>query len=654
LSRREDYPEETFVKLWLGRVEKSKEKFDKDFQRMRKNTELAFGLQWDGQEGLHGDAYVNNIILRVVNQKVASLYARDPKASVERVERMDFEVWDGTQESIEAAMMTVMQMQSMGLPPNPEDMMLLNDYETGKQYQKLVDKVAATLHVVYDWQLAQQQPTFKALMKRLVRRTTTCGVGYLRPHFVTDGGAAVGADSAYGSEELMSQELHQTTLDAVEDPDATKNEYRKQQVTALARSLADMTPEEQEVVSELLVLDCLDSTSVLPDPKCTCVKTFEGAQWLAIAYKQLTLLDINLLFKLRLTHEDLTGKESAIDWAASQTEQADQLLAEEAQTYCVYEILDRRTQSHFYITPGFCGFLKAPEPVPLEVPGFWPLLTLTFNDVEILDDTKASIFPPSDVDLIYHPQQERNRMRNELREHRKANAPGQMAPSGALSTEDKDRLESRESNEVVEVTVPPGTDMSKVIQPIPGVMIDSALYDTGSTEQDVLMATGMQEANLGPAKPNVTATVGSIAEQSRQTQLSSNIDDVDDFLTNFAKMTIHVLMLNHSVEMVKFIAGRGAVFPETDRELFLNALSIQVAAASSGRPNQMQDVANYERLAPFLIQAGASPKFMVREGARRLGDRINLKDAFPLVPPSAVPISKPTVGAQPSALPTPV
>src|SRR5207247_568836 len=91
-------------------------------------------------------------------------------------------------------------------------------------------------------------------------------------------------------------------------------------------------------------------------------------------------------------------------------------------------------------------------------------------------------------------------------------------------------------NEVIELEgVPPEQPIEKYIVPMQFAELDPRLYDTAPLEQDFMLGGGAQQADLGPALPNVTATVGNIAEQSRMNVSASNIDDLDGLLTRLAK-----------------------------------------------------------------------------------------------------------------------
>ena len=164
------------------------------------------------------------------------------------------------------------------------------------------------------------------------------------------------------------------------------------------------------------------------------------------------------------------------------------------------------------------------------------------------------------------------------------------------------------------------------------------------------MSSGMQEANLGPAGKDVTATVGTIAEQSRMTMLGSNIDDLDSFLSRLAAAGVELMLRGFSQETMKRIVGVGAVWPEGQAEDYINEVQIKVKAASSGRPNKALELSQIQQIVPLLLQAGANPHGMVEEIVSRWDTQIDVDKFFPLnlgammsPPPSA---SAPKNGVQ--------
>jgi hypothetical protein len=342
---------------------------------------------------------------------------------------------------------------------------------------------------------------------------------------------------------------------------------------------------------------------------------------------------VNSYFELDIE----TGTDGAKDYGPDNREQNPQSDESEQDSppkmVCLWHVFDLDTKSTFFIVDGYKKYVQAPMPAEPQVKGFYPFAALTFNDCEVEEGQKATIFPPSDVDLMHHAQKEWNRTRDGLRSHRKARAPKWMVPKGVLSEADLDNIANGTPCEAIELeSVTKQDDMEKILKPFPHEAIDPAVYDTKPLSDDIMFAVGAQEANMGPAKANVTATVGSIAEQSRMVLASSNVDDLDDFLSLLAKMGGEMLLREMSEQTVKQIAGPGAAWPVVNRNDFLNAIYLETVAASSGRPNKAIELQNARELGPLLLQAGANPMFLVRELVKRLDDRIDPEDAFPLVP----------------------
>ena len=92
---------EESVKLWRKRLKDAKIFFEPDMKRMRENMEFAAGIQWNGQADIDDKEgrYIANFVTQQVNQKVSSLYAKDPKCKAKMRRRLNYKRWDGTVES---------------------------------------------------------------------------------------------------------------------------------------------------------------------------------------------------------------------------------------------------------------------------------------------------------------------------------------------------------------------------------------------------------------------------------------------------------------------------------------------------------------------------------------------------------------------------
>ena len=624
--------EKAAVKLWAKRIKEAKRLFKPDFERMRDNMNFAAGVQYKDQRSIETNKYISNLVLKAVNSKVAGLYARDPKAVARRRKRMDYQLYDGNPATLMQAQIASMQGQQLGMPNMGADA-ILTDFMQGHQWEQMVEKVCRTMEITYGYQCDSQAPEFKYQMKQLVRRTVTTGVGYVRLNFSRQFDHTLTSTATDDSLSMRAKRLERLTQKAA-DGDIMPEDQRMEQIKMLAASLVQSVNDgDQTNVEERLEFDFPPSTSIIVDPRCRALKGFIGAHWIAQQYI-MPLEDVNAFFEtdIKAGGELIKYNQDGQERVPEGNEQTDKDVKPLA---CLWEVFSLDTKSKFYIADGHSEWVSAPEPVTPSINRFWPVFALTFNDIEIEQGQKASIYPPSDVELMKSAQREWNRTREALREHRIENTPFYCVRKGVLSDNDKDKLTNHKSGEVIELEGLQGDmDINKVIMAFRPAPIDPALYQTQPLEQDIQLAVGAQQANLGPTDTKGTATGQTISEQSRISVTSSNVDDLDDLLSDLAKAAGEMMLREFSEQTVKRIAGQGAVWPTQNREDFLNEILLDVVASSSGRPNKAIEIANFERIAPFLLNAGANPWGVIKEGIQRLDDRLDVSDFAPQMPPT--------------------
>ncbi len=635
---------EALVKEWCEKIRSAKRKYYKDFKRMKENMEFVAGYQWDSQEQMNDDRYTVNLTLRAVNQKVATLYARNPKMVVEPRKKRNFQIWDRKMESLMSALMeSQMARMSMGAPPLGA-LALMTDFQQGTMYETMIKAVCETLELAYQYQTDIQTPEFKVQAKQWVRRACVCGVGYVSVNFCREDQYSNELTSTHTRTNVADQVARaRNILDSIKEGEVDADSAEVETLRSLFATIG-VSGQEGTDVSEHLIFDFPPSTSVIPDPSCRNLKGFIGAHWVCREF----VLPLDFVKGYYERPDMKTGGE-----LQTFNENGEEVDLTVSGTTCekpmvrVWVVRNLDTKEDFTLVDGYKDFVSSPVPVD-PVRGFWNLFALTFNDVETEGKCKATIFPPSDVDLLKSAQKEWNRSRQELRKQRIANAPKYVGPDGVLVEEDIAKLANAVSNQFIPLKgLAAGQDPQTVLRPLVHAPIDPALYTSDHLSQDMLLSSGLQEANIGPAQPNVTATVGTIAEQSRMTVASSNVDDLDDVLTALAACGGEMLLRELSKETVERIVGKGSVWPDDPalRADFLNEVSMQIQAASSGRPNKALEIANFERLAPMLLQAGANPQAIIREAIRRLDDRIDPIEFFPV---GGAPMQEPTSGGAPT------
>ena len=75
---------------------------------------MLHGTDVDADAKAVNGNYVVPITNRLVNQAVATLYAKNPTAVAERKQKLMYQLWDGDQQSLQAALQGVaMQQQAL-------------------------------------------------------------------------------------------------------------------------------------------------------------------------------------------------------------------------------------------------------------------------------------------------------------------------------------------------------------------------------------------------------------------------------------------------------------------------------------------------------------------------------------------------------------
>lgn len=581
--------EERFVSGWLDKIKFAKKKFRKDFKRMNECMQLA--THGAMKEWVEDDKYTVPVISRHINLSVAQIYAKNPTTVVERKRRRMYRLWDGRPESVQMALQGAQRgdVRSQALLQEMAQVAVSND---------MVDGVADTVHILWNHQVSTQTVPFKKQMKALVRRAKTCSVGYVRLGYQRQLEPMASEDTGLedSTQQLaLAQQLDRQLAENPEGEDDARIETR----VAVAKSLA-----RARVVQEGLVFMFPRATRVILDPGTIDLTCLTGCMWVAYE-KFLTVDEIERTYGVQID-DGMAEAAGVMQFESDESKQPSALP--------VYEVWCKRTKSVFVISDFHKGYLREPDAPPVFTEKFFDLYTLVFNDVESEDD----LYPPSDVWRMRHMQHEYNRSREGLREHRIAARPYYVATQ-ALEENDGKRLQNHAAHEIIMLkALADGQNVNDVLQAGPVAGIDPNLYEVENIHTDMLRAVGSQEANLGGLSGG-TATESSIAESSRMSGLSDNVDDLDELLEEIARDGARILLQEMSKDYVMEIVGPGAVWPDAPqrRTEMSDEIFLTFEAGSSGRPNKAAELSNLERGAPLLTQMpGVQPGPLVRKFAR--------------------------------------
>jgi len=562
------------VQSWLEKIKEARAhlKIKKAFERMKMCQRIAAtGSQevaW-----VEGGSYVLPVINRHINLATSQLYAKHPTIVTKRKPRMLYKVWDEKTETAQSAMAAVQAGDMSQLP-------LLQDIIAGQQYMMLLDRMAKTVEIAWTYFMSEQKHSYKAQLKLAVRRTKVNGVAYAKLGFqrILEPNPEVTAGIADVTSKIKNLE---SLIAASEGADADES---KKEAEELRLNLADLQAQETLLVREGPVISFPKSDAIIFDPDTVHLKTWAGCGWVA-EMMDMTPAKVRETWGADIGKEFKTYKENG--------EKKGRTMAR------VYEVWDIVAQQSLVVCDGYGDFIKEPSTPSVMLERFNPYFPLVFNEVECDDE----VIPPSDVWLTRHPQDELNRSREGIRQHRRANVPFYGMPAGSLPEKDREKLGSHAAHEVIQFNVPPEGDINKLVKKFEHAAIDPAQYDVEGHMSDIMRAVGTQEANLGPTS-GATATETSIAENSRQSSTADNVDDLDDWLTEITKSGGHLMLMNLQKATIEEIVGPGAAWPDAPqtREEVAKDLSLEIEAGSSGRPNNAAELANMERAAPTVLQ----------------------------------------------------
>ncbi len=635
VQRDQPVPEDaraSLVRRWKDRVKRAKTHWKTPFKRMRENMEFVEGRQWPDTQrnpSKRDDRYVANICIRHVIQRTAELYPNNPTMQAKHKDKLIAQTWDGTDASLVQAQQGILMASQQGLPPDPNAMAIMQDANMVKQYDQMMDRVGKTLELLYKYNVEEQPYAFKASMKMTIRRAIVTGVGYVKASFQRAMKMAPDLELRLAdmSEQLANVErLAADLADQEIDQDSADAETLKVAMQALLS-------EGQLVAREGLLFNYPDSTSIIPDTRCRSLRGFLGADWVAEEYlltadeiEEIYMVDIGSGFTAYDDEGQCTGYEPTSEQryypGGDAHGDAGGLAPPLA---CVWEVYSRKDGVVYVLCDGYPDFLQEPGPPEIDITRFWPWFAITLNE----GYDEKTLFPQSDIDLIRDMQLELNRARQGLREHRRANRPKMAVAAGMLEEQDLEKLRTHPANALLELNaLAPGQKIDEVLQVIKMPMIDKAVYDTTPVFEDVLRVLGSDQADQGTTS-DATATEVSVAQFSQNTDLTSTIDDINDVMTELARTSSEILLLNVSQNTCYQVVGPGAVWPQLNQQMIADNIWLEVDVGANGPANRQQDVQALSQLVPLLQRIpGISPEWLARQLIRRMGDDIDLTEAF--------------------------
>lgn len=620
-----DPSREQLVKDMCAEVKADKAHHDKAFKRIKDNMKFVRDATTK-EEYRTGKKYVADIVGHHLDQKVAKLYAKNPEATYNRRPRRNFQYWDEDPQTIEN-ILKGMAPQGPGLPPTPLDPQseqILNDFINGMAMEKMFSGMGDTLVKTFNYYLDEQKPKFKSQMKQMVRRALICSVGYLKIGYQREMQRRSSYQAQLDDVTLKLENIQRLQED-IQEGDVMPEDSEIESLRLQQQAIMD-DPDAMEVIREGLVFDFPKATAIIPARDTEQLAGFVNGSRVTHEI-MLPAAEIQKKYGIKLS----PGKFTAYEKKGSGSNESYKSVSSSSVNSslnrmfgCVWEIYDKNTGLVYTCLEGYCDFLEEPGTPNVEVEGFYPIYALVFGGIEDEDE----IYPKSDARKFMPIQDAWNQNREGLKEHRLAARPRYAMMKGMLDKEDKTAIMSLPAHHTIELNIPQDKKLEDVFGEIPHSGVDNNLYDTSPYVQDMQMSMGANETALG-AISDQTATAVQGAASSNMTATDSNIDDMDDFLSEIARDGGQILMLNMSKDKVIEIVGPGAVWPDLqqNRAIVVKELYLEVRAGSSGKANKTIEIANFERLSPILQAIpGLNKNAILREAIKRLDDKLDPDD----------------------------
>lgn len=574
---------------WLKRIEAALARpcIKESFAKFEQNRKLLRGIDTRTDKKMRANLYFANLAMMR-----PQVYAKDPEYSIEPTK--------GVPESQLAAVRSFAETGEALL-----HQVLVKDCKLKKRAKRLLTSAYATS--IGWWKLCWQDGERKQdpiIANRL-------------------------KDTQDNIERL--QQLRQT----MEDPAAGSN--ADLQLAQLRETLAGLETQAEVTVARGLALDFVLSEDILIiDPSVRELGDYERAG--AIGHRVWMTRE---KYKASFGYDCAKGKgytEKTGQMTASNSTGQDK----DKDLLCVWEVWDQDSNRVFHVCEGEEGFCDAPMSPDWTGQRWYPFFGVAWNEID------GTFYPLSDVELTQPLIEEYNDARDDLVRDRKDALPFTVIrKGGSLTEKDAENIRNRKGNDVFMVEGVGGQDIKNDIQAVTLGTIKAENYNTQPARADMEMIIGGGDAARGSVMQAKTATEAEIVSQGLRGRSAERQDTVEDLLAEVGEYALQIMLRKMSQEEVRRIAGPEAFWPQLNTDDIFEAVSVEVRAGSTGKPDRLQEQDRWTKLQPVIketvmtvaelyakgqVQLGQALVEMLRETLRRFDERIDVDQYLPKAP----------------------
>ena len=398
------------------------------------------------------------------------------------------------------------------------------------------DRAVITQAVVNYW---WRHYDFRTPFRRAAKDFLTIGHGWVK----------VGYRFVEESQELdeTDKQQHMSEMVAQADQFAMENPELANQVPTDQEIAANIPDAKMVIVEDRPYLERVSPFDMFVDPEAT---SLDDAKW--IAQRIIRTIDEVRSDKRYNYGVRKSIKADAVissDWLS---EEQRKKLDSDSQRVTVWEFYDLQNESICVFAEGSDEYLVDPKEIPYAFGHPYEFIA----NYEVPDE----FYPIGDLQMIEATQQELNKTRSQMMNHRKKYGRKYLYRASALGPEGRQGLESNEDNIAIEV-IDDNLPLQDVIMPVPITPMSSDLYQYSQIiSGDMDRVSGVNEYARG-ATPEVrrTATEAAMIQDAANARSADKLAIIEIAIGNIARKVLQLAQQYMTGEQAARVVGESGM-----------------------------------------------------------------------------------------------
>jgi hypothetical protein len=481
------------------------------------------------------------------------------------------------------------------------------------------DRAVITEAVVNYW---WRHYNFRTPFRRAAKDFLIIGHGWIK----------VGYKFAEGEESLSENEKRDQFEEMASQADefAMENPEMANELPTDEEIAANVPESKTVILEDQPYLERVSPFDMFVDPEAT---SLDDAKWIAQRIiRPIEEVKEDKRYNSRVRRDLKADAVLSSDWM---TEDQKRKIDSDAQRVTVWEFYDLQRETISVFAEGGDDYLIDPQEMPYSFGHPFEYIA----NYEIPDE----FYPIGDLEMVEAPQQELNKTRSQMMNHRKKYGRKYLYRASALGPEGRQGLESNEDNIAIEV-IDDNQPLQDVIMPVPITPMSSDLYQYSQIiEADMDKVSGVNEYARG-ATPEVrrTATEAAMIQDASNARSSDKLALIELSIGNIARKIVQLAQQFMTGEQAARIVGAEGqqYWFDFNPEDIEGEFDFQVEGGSTQPQNdtfrRQQAVAMMNSLAP-LIGSVIDPA-QIAKHVLQFGFGIKSPGKFMMPPPPPMPM----------------